>query len=159
MANDFVLPDGTGLQSLKSSVVNGKQSVANAINSKLGTSLSNQTSFGDMAYYINSIPMFKQENLVSTSSNYVYMQNCRAIAFARQSGSECVLEFANGVTSIGATVYRCAWGDGSFSAYRTTVNLTRSLTVSDITVGVIVFDSPVSFNVRTRASEGVMKIF
>ncbi|WP_410495822.1 hypothetical protein QTL86_19380 [Cellulosilyticum sp. ST5] len=40
------------LDSLKSTVVSGKQSVANAINGKLGTALSNQTPFDDMAYYI-----------------------------------------------------------------------------------------------------------
>lgn len=43
------------LDSLKSTVVSGKQSVANAINGKCGTTLSNQTPFADMAYYINSI--------------------------------------------------------------------------------------------------------
>lgn len=42
------------LDSLKSTVVSGKQSVANAINGKLGTSLSNQTPFDDMAYYISN---------------------------------------------------------------------------------------------------------
>lgn len=42
----------TEVDSLKSTVINGKQSVANAINGKLGTALSNQTPFDDMAYYI-----------------------------------------------------------------------------------------------------------
>ena len=40
------------IESLKSTVVNGKTSVANAINGHLGTTLSNQTSFDDFAYYI-----------------------------------------------------------------------------------------------------------
>lgn len=43
------------ISNLKSTVVSGKQSVANAINGILGTSLSNQTTFDDMAYYINSM--------------------------------------------------------------------------------------------------------
>ena len=42
------------ISSLKSTVVSGKQSVANAINGKLGTALSNQTPFDDMAYYISN---------------------------------------------------------------------------------------------------------
>ncbi|ADZ84439.1 phage tail-collar fiber domain-containing protein [Cellulosilyticum lentocellum] len=40
---------------LKSTVVDGKQSVANAINGHLGTTLSNQTPFADLAYYINTM--------------------------------------------------------------------------------------------------------
>lgn len=43
------------IANLKSTVVSGKTSVANAINGKLGTSLSNQTSFADMAYYIGTM--------------------------------------------------------------------------------------------------------
>ena len=43
------------INNLKSTVVNGKTSVANAINDKLGTALSNQTSFADLAYYIGRI--------------------------------------------------------------------------------------------------------
>lgn len=43
------------ITNLKSTVVSGKTSVANAINGKLGTSLSNQTSFADMAYYIGTM--------------------------------------------------------------------------------------------------------
>lgn len=43
------------INNLKSTVVSGKTSVANAINDKLGTTLSNQTSFEDMAYYIGRI--------------------------------------------------------------------------------------------------------
>ena len=50
-----MLPLTYEINNLKSTVVSGKQSVANAINGKLGTALSNQTSFEDMAYYINSI--------------------------------------------------------------------------------------------------------
>ena len=53
----------TEINNLKSTVVSGKTSVANAINGKLGTTLSNQTSFADMAYYINTIKMFSLDNL------------------------------------------------------------------------------------------------
>ena len=53
----------TEINNLKSTVVSGKTSVANAINGKLGTTLSNQTSFADMAYYIGTIPILSIENL------------------------------------------------------------------------------------------------
>ena len=53
----------TEINNLKNTVVSGKTSVANAINGKLGTTLSNQTSFTDMAHYINTIKMFSLDNL------------------------------------------------------------------------------------------------
>lgn len=60
-----ILPLTYEINNLKSTVVSGKQSVANAINGKLGTSLSNQTSFADMAYYINAMNTFKSINYVT----------------------------------------------------------------------------------------------
>lgn len=63
-SNQIVNTDANGsyavnaeIANLKSTVVSGKTSVANAINGKLGTSLSNQTSFADMAYYINTMEL------------------------------------------------------------------------------------------------------
>lgn len=57
---------------LKSTVVNGKTSVANAINDKLGTTLSNQTSFNDMATYIKNIDLsnYGLVYLGSTGDNF-----------------------------------------------------------------------------------------
>ena len=69
-SNQIVHVDANGtlavnyeINNLKNTVVDGKTSVANAINGKLGTTLSNQTSFADMAYYINTIKPFSFENL------------------------------------------------------------------------------------------------
>ena len=59
------------LQSLKTTSVNGKTSVANAINGKLGTTLSNQTSFADMAYYINTIPSMGSVGSLPSSSKFI----------------------------------------------------------------------------------------
>ena len=59
------------ISGLKSTVVDGKQSVANAINGKLGTSLSNQTSFSDMAYYINNIPSLGAVGSLPTTHNLI----------------------------------------------------------------------------------------
>ena len=53
----------TEINNLKNTVVSGKTSVANAINGKLGSTLSNQTSFADMAHYIDTIKMFSLDNL------------------------------------------------------------------------------------------------
>lgn len=61
----------TEIDNLKNTVVSGKTSVANAINGKLGTTLSNQTSFADMAYYINTIPSLGSVNKLPTRDKVV----------------------------------------------------------------------------------------
>ena len=59
------------INNLKNTVVSGKTSVANAINGKLGTTLSNQTSFADMAYYINTIPSMGSVGSLPSSSKFI----------------------------------------------------------------------------------------
>lgn len=56
------------IESLKSTVVSGKTSIANAINAKAGTSLTNQSSFEEMANAINSISVKKPADLYSMGS-------------------------------------------------------------------------------------------
>lgn len=65
------------VDSLKSSVVSGKTSVANAINGKLGTSLSNQTSFADMAYYISLLFSFSDISKLFNVTGLLSYQNNR----------------------------------------------------------------------------------
>ena len=61
----------TEIDNLKNTVVDGKTSVANAINGKLGTTLSNQTSFADMAYYINTIPSMASVGSLPNNSEFI----------------------------------------------------------------------------------------
>lgn len=90
------------VDSLKSTVVSGKQSVANAINGKLGTSLSNQTSFADMAHYINQLFGITSKSLVdlfNVSGSYKYQYNnglpvtktCQHIFFSSQGNKGTIV--------------------------------------------------------------------
>ena len=74
IANDYVLPDGTSLQSLKSSVVSGKQLVVNAINDKLGyaSGLTTSHAFSDYNWWItNKIQSVPTINSTPSSSVHV----------------------------------------------------------------------------------------
>ena len=84
------------LDGLKSTVVNGKTSVANAINGKLGTSLSNQTPFDDMAYYISN-------GLISSPTS----ATCGSFT----------LTFGNNFTTKSSYIVRSAYKIYSYSLY------------------------------------------
>lgn len=66
------MPISFEINNLKSTVVSGKTSVANAINGKLGTTLSNQNTFAEYANAISSIgtsSVFVQNDLFYSTSN------------------------------------------------------------------------------------------
>lgn len=79
---------------LKSTVVDGKQSVANAINGHLGTTLSNQTPFADLAYYITNF-LQKIERYYSLSTTVQKIINSNYVSsFNTQSARRfCIMSF------------------------------------------------------------------
>lgn len=96
------------ITSLKSTVVSGKTSVANAINGKLGTSLSNQTSFEDMAYYINQLfSLSGMAKLLSVTGSLNYQNNnglpltktCQHIYISSQSDKRSVVWHSDRATT------------------------------------------------------------
>lgn len=79
------------IENLKNTVVDGKTSVANAINDKLGTTLSNQTSFADMATYINSI-----NHTSSTTNTFINL----VTSATRLKDSELTIPYTTDCTMI-----------------------------------------------------------
>ena len=88
------------IENLKSTVVNGKQSVANAINDKAGTSLSNQSSFSEMASAIAGIK--KSPNIFSMGTQKItgnsshplgrYIESCFKYNTGRTGTIEIIIQ-------------------------------------------------------------------
>ena len=156
----------TEINNLKSTVVSGKTSVANAINGKLGTTLSNQTSFADMAYYIGTIPILSIENLyvggsyLSTPSGvgikYVIFNTISKSPASSHSDGYVTAEFTNNAQN----AYRRVIIKGNHDGTRTvttlnpkTINSTGTVTAnlsfpeasSDVgtMITIAIFDNPI----------------
>ena len=156
--NQIVLSDANGglavnreINNLKNTVVDGKTSVANAINGKLGTTLSNQTSFADMAYYINSISsdaILKKYILATTGS--ISQKIKIAVMVVKDASQSFTLEFASAMSGF---MFRASHVGISYDSGDSFTNTTTKLskTVSNTTV-IIIFDKPIAISSITCSS-------
>ena len=116
------------ITSLKTTSVNGKKTVADAINGKCGTSLTSATSYEDMAYYINNIQTVSKSATASTSASVgnsywviIVGSDSRTtgtitwdksvsyfIANATGSGADSFKKINGSSASISFTTYNCA---------------------------------------------------
>ena len=161
--------DSTEIDDLKSTVVNGKTSVANAINDKLGTTLSNQTSFADMAYYINSMPMITLTDVTYQGGSRpkdIQITDCRVLVGSCNDSKDFLITCSGGPTSARAKIVRVNWessesydnNDTVYAGY-ITFDLSSKISVKDQRVFAIIFSQPVTFTITgNNTYSSVVKI-
>lgn len=155
----------TEVDGLKSTVVSGKTSVANAINGKLGTSLSNQTSFADMAYYINQILGFDSINTlfnITGSLNYQNNRNlpvtvaCQAILISAQtSGHGITWNTDRAIDAMMVYTDFNGYGIRTSKQSLTTASRTSSISKSGSVV-IYIFPQRINVTVTACTSSGVV---
>ena len=161
--------DSTEIDDLKSTVVNGKTSVANAINDKLGTTLSNQTTFADMAYYINSMPMITSTDVTYQGGSRpkdIQITDCRVLVGSCNDSKDFLITCSGGPTSARAKVVQVNWessesydNNDTVYAYYTTFDLSSKISVKDQRVFGIIFSQPVTFTITgNNTYSSVVKI-
>ena len=140
------------LQNLKTTSVNGKQTVADAINGKCGTSLTSATTYADMAYYINNISTGAiSKNYILATSGSITQKIKLAIIVFKGADESFTLEFASAMS--GYIYYASNTGstyDSRSSFTSTTTKLSK--TVSNA-MAIIVFDKPVAISSITCSSD------
>ena len=139
------------LQSLKTTSVNGKQTVADAINGKCGTSLTSATTYDDMAYYINNISTGAiSKNYILATSGSISQKIKLAIIVVKAVSQSFTLEFASAMS--GYVYYASHTGNTYDSRSSFTSTTTELSNTVNNTTAIIVFDKPVAISSITCSS-------
>ena len=139
------------IENLKTTSVNGKQTVADAINGKCGTSLTSATTYDDMAYYINNISTGAlSKNYKLATSGAITQKIKLAIIVAKAVSQSFTLEFASAMS--GYVYYASHTGSTYDSRSSFTSTTTKLSNTVNNTTAIIVFDKPVAISSITCSS-------
>lgn len=147
---------------LKSTSVNGKQTVANAINGVLGTSLSSSTSYDDMAYYISTMGGSSGgfADITTTACERVGTgtYTCRGISF--YTSTDASICWSTPAVAKYIRFISGAYGaNTTFRSYDTNPNINTYVSLNANGYACIIFDNTITVTINDVTTTGTEYVY